>query len=73
MKYTIKTSGLMCGHCDASVEEALLKVPGVTEADADHEVNQVEVETSEPVSAETLKAAVESAGENFKALEVIGA
>ena len=23
MRYTIKTSGLMCGHCDATVETAL--------------------------------------------------
>ncbi len=31
MRYTIKTSGLMCGHCDATVETALLNVVGVTE------------------------------------------
>ena len=30
MRYTIKTSGLMCGHCDATVETALLNVAGVT-------------------------------------------
>ena len=35
MRYTIKTSGLMCGHCDATVETALLNVVGVTDADAD--------------------------------------
>ena len=34
MKYTIKTKGMMCGHCEASVEASLLKVPGVTDADA---------------------------------------
>ena len=34
MRYTIKTSGLMCGHCDATVETALLNVAGVTDADA---------------------------------------
>ena len=32
MKYIIKTEGLMCGHCDASVETELLKVAGVTDA-----------------------------------------
>ena len=34
MRFTIKTSGLMCGHCDATVETALLNVAGVTDADA---------------------------------------
>ena len=42
MRYTIKTSGLMCGHCDATVETALLNVAGVTDADADHETQTVE-------------------------------
>ena len=69
MKYTIKTSGLHCGHCDASVEAELLKVAGVTDADADHETNTVEVECADSVTPESLSAAVEAAGE-FKALSV---
>lgn len=69
MNYTIKTSGLHCGHCDASVESALLKVAGVTDADADHETNTVAVECSETVDAAALKAAVEGAG-SFQALEI---
>ena len=69
MKYIIKTEGLHCGHCDASVEAALLKVAGVTDADADHETNTVEVECAETVTADDLKAAVEGAG-SFTALSV---
>ena len=69
MNYTIKTSGLHCGHCDASVDTALLKVAGVTDADADHETNTVQVTTSAEVPADALKAAVESAGD-FRALSV---
>ena len=45
MQYIIKTEGLHCGHCDASVETELMKVAGVTDADADHETNTVQVET----------------------------
>lgn len=70
MKYTIKTEGLHCGHCDASVEAALLKVAGVTDADADHETNTVAVECADSVAPEALAAAVESAGDSFKALAV---
>ena len=69
MRYTIKTSGLHCGHCDASVEASLLKVAGVTDADADHETNTVEVVCADTVTPESLSAAVEAAGD-FKTLSV---
>lgn len=59
MRFTIKTSGLMCGHCDATVETALLNVAGVTDADADHETQTVQVECADTVTAEQLAAAVE--------------
>ena len=70
MNYIIKTEGLHCGHCDASVETELMKVAGVTDADADHETNTVQVSCDGEVDAETLKAAVAAAGEGFRALSV---
>lgn len=70
MKYTIKTEGLMCGHCEARVETALLAVAGVTDAEADHETNTVEVECAEGVTPEQLTAAVTGASENYKVLSV---
>lgn len=70
MKYIIQTEGLMCGHCDASVETELLKVAGVTDADADHETQTVEVETDCAVDGELLAQAVRAAGEKFRALSV---
>lgn len=70
MNYIIKTEGLMCGHCDASVETALLNVAGVTDAEADHETQTVTVECSDAVSPDQLTAAVEAAGEKFHALTV---
>lgn len=68
MNYLIKTEGLHCGHCDAAVETELMKVAGVTDADANHETNTVQVECSGEVAADALIAAVEAAG--FKALSV---
>ena len=73
MRFTIKTSGLMCGHCDANVETALLNVVGVTDADADHETQTVQVECADTVTAEQLAAAVEASGEKFHALSVTAA
>ena len=69
MNYIVKTSGLMCGHCDATVETALLNVAGVT----DHETQTVQVECADTVTAEQLAAAVEGAGEKFHALSVTAA
>lgn len=66
MKYILKTEGLHCGHCDASVETELMKVAGVTDADSDHETNTVQVETSAPVEDSAFAAAIEAAG--FKML-----
>ena len=73
MRYTIKTSGLMCGHCDAKVETALLIVAGVTDADADHEALTVQVECADTVTAVQLATAVEGAGVKFHALSVTAA
>lgn len=70
MKYTIKTKGLMCGHCEATVESALLKVVGVTDAEADHDTNTVEVECGANVTPEQLSAVVDGAGDAYEALSV---
>lgn len=70
MRYTITTEGLMCGHCDASVEAALLRVPGVTDADADHETQTATVDCADDVDPAALAAAVEGASEKFRALSV---
>ena len=72
MTYTIKTEGLHCGHCDAAVETELMKVPGVTDADANHETNTVVVECTGAVDEALLTAAVAAAG-NFTALTVTAA
>ena len=70
MKYQIKTRGLHCGHCDASVEAALLKVAGVTDADADQETNNVEVECTQDTTPESLAAAIEGASESFAVVSI---
>ncbi|OUO63928.1 heavy metal-associated domain-containing protein [Collinsella sp. An268] len=73
MNYTIKTEGLHCGHCDASVETELMKVAGVTDADADHETNTVTVECDGEVAPEALEAAVCAAGDAFKVVSITAA
>ena len=70
MNYTIHTEGLHCGHCEAAVEAELMKVSGVTDADADHETQTVTIECSDDVTPEQLGEAVNGAGEKFRALSV---
>lgn len=60
--------GMMCGHCEAHVKEALEKIDGVREATADHEKGQVVLKLSAPVDESSLKAAVEGAGYTFKGI-----
>lgn len=60
MKKTIKITGMMCGHCEASVVKALEALDGVVKATASYEAGEAVVELTSEVSNETLKAAVEA-------------
>lgn len=62
MRYGIKVSGMSCGHCEAKVETALLKVDGVTDAEADHDEGRATVECDARTSREWLANAVRQAG-----------
>ncbi len=64
-KMEITVKGMMCGHCEAHVKEALEKIPGVEEATANHENNSVILKTSTDVAEADLKAAVEGAGYEY--------
>ena len=62
MEITINVKGMMCGHCEARVKDALEKIPGVSSAAASHEKGTVVVNCAESVSADILKAAITAAG-----------
>ncbi len=55
-----KTKGMMCGHCSARVEKALLAHEGVTAVKADYETGIVEVDTTLPRS--TVAELIEATG-----------
>ena len=60
MATTITVEGMTCGHCEQSVEDALLDVEGVTGADVDRATESATVEGSSDTDA--LVSAVEDAG-----------
>lgn len=61
----LRIEGMMCEKCSAKVKDALLGVPGVTEATADHEKGRATVVCEDSVRDEDLCMAVIDAG--FKA------
>ena len=62
MKYTLKIEGMMCEHCEKHVKKALLGLPGVTEASADHLHGVASVEADAAIPEEEFKRAIENAG-----------
>ena len=59
---TFKISGMMCGHCEAHVKEALEAIPGISEAAASCLHDNAVVKMTEEVSEETVREAIEKAG-----------
>lgn len=58
---TLKVTGMTCGHCEASVREALEEVPGVSKVvEVDREKARVVVEGD--AANEALIAAITEAG-----------
>lgn len=62
MKTVIKVDGMVCGHCKANVEKAVLKVQGVKTAEVNLEQKQVCIESEDNLNLDTVKAAITEAG-----------
>ena len=60
MEKKMEITGMMCGHCEASVKKALEAVAGVDHAEVSHEKGEAIVFLKEEVEDATLKAAVEA-------------
>jgi copper chaperone CopZ len=62
-KIELKVTGMSCGHCEMSVNKALMALGGVIKAQADHKAQKAVVEINEgSVSRDALIAAVKNAG-----------
>ena len=60
MEKTLKITGMMCAHCEATVKKALEAVSGVTEAKVSHQAGTAVVTLASDVPNDTLKQAVEA-------------
>jgi len=68
MTKTMKIEGMMCGHCEARVKQALEAIAGVVEAKVSHEEGTAVGTLKENVGDETLKKTVED--QDYKVLGV---
>lgn len=59
---TLKIKGMMCGHCEARVKQALESLEGVEEAKVSHEAGTAVVILSAPVDEKLMKQNVEKEG-----------
>ena len=67
-KRTMTIEGMMCGHCEAHVKEALEAIEGVKSAEASHTAGTAVLTLTQDVDNEKLKAAVEQEGYTVKGI-----
>lgn len=65
MEKTIKVEGMMCGHCEAHVKEALEKIKGVDTALPNHETGEVKLTLSKDVKDKDFEKAITKAGYKY--------
>lgn len=61
MKEILNVKGMMCGHCEATVEKKVKSVSGVTAVKADHTSGKVTVEFTSPATLTEVKEAIKAA------------
>ena len=64
----MKIEGMMCGHCEQHVKDALLSIDGVTDARPDFKTGECPVFLAHPVDETILKEAVEA--EDYNVLSI---
>ena len=69
MTKTMKITGMMCGHCEATVKKTLEAIEGVASAAVSHEKGTAVVTLTGDVSDDTLRKAVEDKGYDVTGIE----
>ncbi len=62
MDVTMKIQGMMCPHCSGRVKQVLESLPGVQEANVNHETDSAVVVLIEKIEPDVLKQTVEAQG-----------
>ncbi len=62
IKTTLAIDGMMCGHCEAHVNDTIRKAFDVKKVNSSHTKGQTEIISETPLDEEKLKAAVNETG-----------
>lgn len=62
MEQVLKIEGMMCGHCQKHVEEALSAMDGVTSVTVDLEGKKATVTTNKEISTDQFAKVIADAG-----------
>ena len=63
---TMMIEGMMCGHCESHIADALRKVPGVETVKASHIKKTAIISSDIPIDKEVLRKAVDDTGYEVK-------
>ena len=63
---TLHIAGMMCEHCEASVQNALLSLPFIQSAEADHVKGTADIVFSGDADMQMIKDAIKSKGYKVK-------
>ncbi|MCM1306370.1 MAG: heavy metal translocating P-type ATPase [Bacteroides sp.] len=61
-KYVLKVDGMMCGMCEAHVNDAVRKSANVTDVKSSHSKGTTEITCEDEINVEAIKAAIEQQG-----------
>ncbi len=70
MVYTVKIEGMMCGMCEAHVNDAIRKNFDVKKVKANHKKDICVIKTDSELDTEKLEAVIKETGYTYKGVDV---
>lgn len=61
-KITLKIDGMMCGMCEAHINDAVRKIPGVKKAVSSRKKGTTEIIADAPIERDVLSSAIAATG-----------
>ena len=68
-KTTLNIEGMMCGMCEAHVNDAIRKAFQVEKVSSSHSKNQTEIISKEPLDEELIKTTIAATGYTLKGIQ----
>ncbi len=68
-KYTVRVDGMMCGMCEAHVNDAIRKNFAVKKVSSSHSKGETVVVSEGEMNEEALREAIEATGYDVKGIE----